>query len=184
MGRRSWFNPAVMKLAELTPEAIERAIDELYSKVSGHVASRIHAVSLARYSIPRERRRIGPRLFRYHMASDVDLLFRFALGEAEASAVHIAGLCDTVLDLLHIAPLGRVAEDWKTLRCTSLGVAVLAARARVKLRDDDETLSATQVELLSGLTKRKLTAAKIPKERGGYPAPAVRRWFDKEGVRS
>ncbi len=173
-----------MKLSELTPSAIERAIDQFYSSVSGHVAQAVHSVSLARYSIPRERRRLGTRQFPYHLAADIDLLFRYALGQAEASAGHISGLCDTLLDLLHSAPAGRVPEDWKALADTPLGLAVLAARARIKLRDDDSALSAGDVELLCGLSRRRLSAARIERKGGLYPAPAVRVWFEKEGVPS
>lgn len=173
-----------MKLADLTPAAIDRAIDQFYAGVSGHVARAVYAVSMARYSIPREPRRIGPREFPYHLAAELDLLFRFALGDAEASSAHIGLLCETVLDLMHAAPAGRVKEDWKALANTPLGVAVLASRARIALRDDDGSLTAAQITLLSGLSKHKLSAAKITKKRGGYPAPAVRGWFEKQGVRT
>lgn len=171
-----------MKLSELTAAATQRAIDEFYATVSGHVADAVHAVSFARYSIPRERRRIGPREFPYHLASDIDLVFRFALGHAEASPGHIRGLCDRLLDVLHTAPAGRVREDWIALRQTPLGVAILAARARVLLRDDEEALTPAEVTLLSGIGKRKLSSAEITPMAGRYPAPAVRELFEKEGV--
>ena len=176
-----------MKLADLTKEGIESAISAFYKQLSDHVAGVVLSVSRERYSIPRERRRLGPAEFPYYFAADLDLLFRFALGEAEASAAHIEGLCTAVLDLLHTAPAGRVEEDWDELSRTPLGLCVQVCRARIKLRDDDEELTSAEVGLMSGLSPQKIAAARLKsrrRKRGAtfYPAPEVRALFDKEGV--
>lgn len=173
-----------LDLKDLTPQAAERAIDDLYAQVSGRVAEAVHAVSLARYSIPREKRRIGPREFPYHLAADIDLLFRFARGEADASATYVGGLCDRLLALLHTAPAGRLPEDWEALSATPLGCAIRAARARVKLRDDDEALTHAEIEVLSGLSSQKIAAAKLPRRKGAHSSTEVRAWFQKEGIRA
>jgi hypothetical protein len=176
-----------MKLSDLTPESIQGAIAAFYKELSDHVAGVVFAVARARYSIPRERRRMGAAEFQYYFAADLDLLFRYALGGAEASVAHVEGMCAQVLDLLHAAPRGRVAEDWAELSRTPLGVAILACRARIRLRDDEGQLTAAEVVLLSGLTPQKLTAAKLKSRKRGaetvYPAPEVRALFEKEGVR-
>lgn len=171
-----------MKLSDLTPEAIEEAIEVFYGQVSGHVAQVIHAVSFARYSIPQERRRMGAREFPYHLAADIDLLFRFALGRADASPGHIESLCARLIDLLHVAPAGRIEVDWDTFSETSLGLAVLACRGRTRLRAEDGTVSGDELQLLSGLSKQKLRAAKLKRVPGGYHAPDVRSLFAKEGI--
>lgn len=175
-----------MKLADLTKEGIEGAISAYYKSLSDHVAGVVLAVSRERYSIPRDRRRLGPLEFPYYLAADLDLLFRYALGAAEASAAHVGGLCDQVLELLHAAPAGRVEEDWGELSKTPLGVAIQACRARIKLRDDDEVLAAAEVVLLSELTPQKIAAARMgSRKRKGttvYPAPEVRALFEREGI--
>ncbi len=171
-----------MKLSDLTPEAIEDAIEVFYGQVSGHAAKVIHVVSLARYSIPQERRRLGAREFPYHLAADIDLVFRFALGEAEASSAHIESLCVSLIDLLHVAPAGRVEVIWDTFGETPLGMAVRACRARSRLRAEDGMVSGDELRLLSGLSKQKLRAAKLKRGPGGYHASDVRSLFAKEGV--
>jgi len=171
-----------MKLSDLTPEAVADAIEVFYAQVSGHVAEVVHGVSFARYSIPQESRRIGTREFPYHLAADIDLLFRFALGEAEASPGHIETLCGRVIDLLHVAPAGRVEVDWEAFADTPLGLAVLACRARSRLRTEDGMMSGDELGLLSGLSKQKLRAAKLKRGPGGYHASDVRSLFAKEGV--
>ena len=174
-----------MKLSDLPQQAMADAIEQFYATVSDHVAHTVHAVSMARYSIPRERRRIGPHEFSYHLAADLDLLRRFAVGDAEASASHVEDLCTSVLDLLHTAPLGRVEVSWETLSSGPLGpiaLVIRAARARLKLRDESHALSADEVALLSGLTPQKLSAEKIKRLKKGYPSSAVRTLFEKEGL--
>ena len=176
-----------MEQNDLTPEGIEAAISKLYQQLSSHVADVVLAVSRERYSIPKERRRMGAAEFPYYFAADLDLLFRYALWGAEASAGHVEGLCDKVLDPLHSAPAGRVPEDWDALGKTQLGVAIQLCRARIKLRADDESLSAQEVALLSGLTPQKIAAARMKKAKSKgvttYAAPDVRSLFIKEGVR-
>jgi len=175
-----------MKLADLTREGIESAISAFYTSLSAHVAEVVFAVSRERYSIPRERRRLGPAEFPYYFAADLDLIFRFAVGEGEASASHVDGLCTQVLDVLHCAPAGRVEEDWRELSKTALGLAIKACRTRIKLRDDDALLTSAEVVLLSDLSPQKIAAARLKSKRRkgttSYPAPEVRALFIREGI--
>ncbi len=175
----------VLKLEDLGQSSIEDAIKEFYKVLNGHVAEIVMTVAHDRYSIPREPRRMGNAQFGFYFAADLDLLFRFALGGAEASGSLVEDLAQKVIDLLELAPGGgRAPLDWSTFGGTALGVAVKAAQARVKLRREAEPLSAEEVCLLSGWNSQKLAAAKITKEKKGlYEPSSIKDAFAREGVR-
>jgi hypothetical protein len=177
----------VLKLEDLTQTVIEQAIKDFHKSMSGHVSSIVMHMAHDRYSIAREPRRMGNAQFSYYFAADLDLLFRYALGGAEASGTLIEGIASTVLDLLELSPSGaRASLNWDTFIDTPLGVAVKAALARVRLRRQSEPLAADEVCLLSGWNPQKLAAAKIQKDdtkKALYAPEAVKDAFEREGLR-
>ncbi len=177
----------MLKLEDLTQFGIEHAIQRFYKTLNGHVAKIVMDVAHERYSIPREPRRMGAASFDYYFAADLDLLFRYALGGAEASGVLIEETCQKVLDLLELAPNGaRAPMDWSTFLDEPLGVAIKAALARVKLRRQSDPLTSDEVCLLAGWTPQKLASAKIAKvhgKKGLYDPEAVHAVFEREGIK-
>lgn len=178
----------MLKLEDLTQTSIEQAIQDFYKTMSSHVARIVYDVAHERYSIPRDRRRLGNAEFNFYFAADLDLLFRYALGGVEASGTLIEETFRKVIDLLELAPHGgRAPLDWDKFLETPLGVALKAAEARVKLRRLSDPLSSEDICLLSGWNAQKLASAKLSKANkkpGTYYEPeSIREAFEKEGVR-
>ncbi|MBM4321165.1 MAG: hypothetical protein FJ125_14750 [Deltaproteobacteria bacterium] len=178
----------MLKLEDLNQTSIEQAIQEFYKTMNSHVARLVMDMAHERYSIPRDRRRMGNAEFQYYFAADLDLLFRYALGGVEASGTLIEDIVRTVVDLLEIAPNGgRSPMEWDRFGDTPLGTALKAAEARVRLRRQSEPLSSEEICLLSGWNVQKLASAKLTKaakKPGTFYEPAsVKEAFDKDGVR-
>ena len=177
-----------MNVSDLTPKVIEQALSKFYPVVSDHVQELVLLMSGLRFSIPKNQRRIGAASFEYFFAADLDRLFEFAIGRADVSASHIEGLCARILDVLHRAPAGRLTEDWELLGRQPVGAAILAARSRIRLRDENGELSGTDIAILSGVSPQKVAGAKMDRLRGKgaqavYPAEEVRALFEREGIR-
>lgn len=177
----------MLKLEDLSQFGIEHAIQDFYKTMSNHVAGIVWEVAHYRYSIPRERRRLGNAEFQYYFAADLDLVFRYALGGVEASGTLIETNVQKIVDLLETSPAGgRCPLDWEKLVETPMGIALKGAMARVKLRREAEPLTSDEICLLAGWNPQKLASAKIEKvskKSGLYEPGSVKEAFGREKVK-
>ncbi|MCA9522628.1 MAG: hypothetical protein KC609_16740 [Myxococcales bacterium] len=180
-----------MKLENLSKHIIADAIDTFYKTINKHVSHVVKVLGGETYSVPRTPRKVGFKEYEFFYAADLDTLFHYALGEAKASPSYIRTICSDVEVLLTRNAVGKsVPLDWAEFGQTALGLAIRAARARMKLRDgaDDESMSGEEVSLLSSVGVAELDELPLEPKKGKKGAPLefqvedVRKAFEKENI--
>ena len=176
-----------MKLENLTKHIIDDAVETFYKTVSKHIGTITKEVAGETYSIPRAPRKMGAYEFPYFFAVELDQIFRFALGGMPAQTHYILGLCDKITEILWSNAMKKKYDvDWDSWKETPLGLAVLACRTRVKLRDEEGLLTIDEVLLLGSMDREDLNdtplASAIDEKTNQIPSKVAKEFFERERI--
>ncbi len=169
-----------MELKDLTAEVITAAIEGFYQTLSRHLAFIAKEVGNESMSVPRIPRKMGTFRFTYFFAAELDQIFRFALGGLPAQKRFVLDLCALVERLLFSTPHGERVPVPDAFWNTTLGFAMRAAQARVRLRFEDQ-VSGADIALLCTLSPAELDAVGLAGP-GPFAAEAVRTVFEKHEI--
>ena len=156
-----------MNIHTISDHAFYNELEWLYEVVNGHVEALGWRLAAHRITIPRVARRMHGHVIPYYLAGDLIALFDFARGRREVSADFVVDAIDAVGALLFTTPAmraeGKTAKlDWTAIKHRNLGLVMLAAAGRSKLREG-KWLSQDELKALTGLTAAKAATLGIEK---------------------